>query len=589
MAYAVTKPFCGLLGTVLAIPLLAGPAGAQQPSVQAGGELPGKAMLQIKELLEAKEQRTPAQRKVISELLDAARQPSEPTVSDLQQAADTDPAAEPEPVMVDIRADVTPAVLERIRALGGTVVSSVPKYQTIRARLPLAALEPLATLDAVQFIRPADQPITHQALERSAVGRAVVATSKVDTSEGDVAHQANVARQTYNVDGTGIGIGVISDGVETLADQQATGDVSAQVLVLPGQEGGSFPLACGGRSSGSEGTAMLEIVHDLAPGADLYFADGAGGPAQMAQNIENLCAAGADIIVDDIAYLRASAFQDDVISQAISTAAANGCYYVSAAGNGGNLNDGTAGAWEGDFAAGGTLSVNGVPVGSAHDFGGGVTGNRIKTSSTRPIVLQWADPVGGSANDYDLFLIDADNNVLASSTNTQDGTQDPIEYIGGTCSDELEDTRLVVVKNAGAADRYLRLNYARGSLEIATAGQTFGHSASQDAIGVAAVPARSGSAFNGTESAHRIRPVLPPFCGFRRLDDAVHPLQRLPGPDRVWGDPVHRAGRAVPGVVRGSDGDSNNSLIERYAGCNGVKGGYAHVRILSRVCIYQLW
>ena len=161
------------------------------------------------------------------------------------------------------------------------------------------------------------------------------------------------------MDGTGIGIGVISDGVETLADQQATGDVPARVTILPGQEGGSFPLACGGRSSGTEGTAMLEIVHDLAPGAELFFADGGGGRAQMAQNIEALCAAGADVIVDDIGYLRASAFQDDVISQAVSAAVANGCYYFSAAGNGGNLNDGTAGVWEGDYAAGSTLSVNG--------------------------------------------------------------------------------------------------------------------------------------------------------------------------------------------------------------------------------------
>ena len=151
------------------------------------------------------------------------------------------------------------------------------------------------------------------------------------------------ARQTYTVDGTGIGIGVISDGVETLADQQATGDVPARVMVLPGQEGGSFDLACGGRSSGTEGTAMIEIVHDLAPGADLFFADGGGGRAQMAQNIEDLCAAGANIIVDDIGYLGASAFQDDVIAKAISAAAANGCFYFSSAGNSGNLNDATAG------------------------------------------------------------------------------------------------------------------------------------------------------------------------------------------------------------------------------------------------------
>ena len=150
--------------------------------------------------------------------------------------------------------------------------------------------------------------------------------------------------------------------------------------------------------------------------------------------------------------------------------------------------------------------MNGVLVGSLHDFGGGVTGNRIKTSShhTRPIILQWSDPVGGSANDYDLFLIDADDNVLASSTSTQDGTQDPIEYIGGSCANDRVGTRLLIAKKTGAADRYLRLSYARGGLEIATAGQTFGHSASQDAIGVAAVDVDdaggAGSVFDGTES-----------------------------------------------------------------------------------------
>ena len=499
------RPVLWAAGGCAGYPVLAVPAGAQQPPAQAGGELPGKAMLQIQELLDAKEARTPAQRKVISQLLDAARQQSEPSVSVRQEAADTDPVAEPESVTVDIRADVTPAVLARIRALGGTLVNSVAKYQTIRTRLPLAALEPLATLEAVQFIRPADQPIIQGVLERSAGVRAAVVPDKVDTSEGDVAHRANMARTTYGVDGTGIGIGVISDGVETLADQQATGDVPARVMVLPGQEGGSISLGCGRRSSGTEGTAILEIVHDLAPGAELFFADGGGGPAQMAQNIEDLCAAGADIIVDDIGYLRASAFQDDVISQAISAAAANGCFYFSSAGNAGNLNDGTAGVWEGDFATGGMLSLNGIGSGAVvHDFGGGVTGNRIKTNSTRPIILQWADPVDGSANDYDLFLIDEDDNVLASSTNTQDGTQDSIEYIGGSCAGDRKDARLVIVKNSGAADRYVRLNYARGGLEIATAGQTFGHSASQNAIGVAAVDVGdaggAGGVFNGTES-----------------------------------------------------------------------------------------
>ena len=501
MAWAGASRCWGLLGAVLAMPPLAGPVGAQQTSAQAGGELAVKTVRQIEALLAAKAQRTPAQRKVSSRLL-PARRAQVYGVARLQAPVEL---AADETVMVDIRADVTPAVLARIRALGGTVINSVPRYRAIRANLPTAAVGPVATLDAVQSIRPADMAVTPDRAQgpRSNILPDVAATRAVDTSEGDVAHQANVARSANSVDGTGIGIGVISDGVNTLAGQQETGDVPARVTVLPGQAGSSISYACGGSSKGTEGTAMLEIVHDLAPGAELLFATGIGGAAQMAQNIEDLCAAGADIIVDDIGYLGASAFQDDVIAQAVSAAAGNGCYYFSSAGNGGNLNDGTAGVWEGDYAAGSPVTLNGVPAGVAHDFGGGEEENRIKRNSTNPISLQWSDPAGGSENDYDLFLIDADDNVLASSTNTQDGTQDPIEWIRGSCSDDREDTRLVIVKNTGAADRYLRLNYAREGLEIATAGHTFGHSASKDAVGVAAVDVTTagaaGGVFNGTE------------------------------------------------------------------------------------------
>ena len=567
----------GLLGAVVAVGAVL--VWADLSHAQPAGQ-------SIASILEAKAQRTPAQRKLSSQLLDAtgSAQPSEgvarrqaraasvkddrpPTtaVKDEQTPAsdvedEQTPASdvEDEVVTVDIRADVTDAVLARIRALGGTVLSSVPKYRAIRARLPLTALEPLATLESVQFIRPADQPITHQALVRAAVAQAVVTASKRNTTEGDVAHQANVARQTHSVDGTGISIGVLSDGVDGIADQQATGDVPAQVTILPGQAGGSFGPICGSEheGAGSEGTAMFEIVHDLAPGAELFFATGGGGQAQMAQNIEDLCAAGADIIVDDIGYLLAPAFQDGVIAQAVSAAVANGCYYFSAAGNGGNLNDGTAGVWEGDFAAGSALSLSGVGSGAVyHDFDpdpdpdNAVTWNKIVKDSILPISLQWADPVGASANDYDLFLIDADNNVLASSTNTQDGTQDPIEYIGTSCANDRVGTRLLIVKNAGAADRYLRLNYTRGGLEIATAGQTFGHSASQDAIGVAAVSTQTaggaGGVFNGTESVETFSSDGPRRIFFKADGTPITPGnfssgggEVLPKPDLAAADAV---------------------------------------------------
>ena len=153
----VYKAFIAVVTVVLLVaPLTAAAEGrgrAQCPSAQASEESPGMADRQIESRLEAKAQRTPAQRKVSSQLLDAQR-----AAVARGQATGTDTADEM--VTVDIRADVTPAVLERIRALGGTVINSVGRYRAIRARLPLAAVEPLAELDAIQSIRSADQAIT---------------------------------------------------------------------------------------------------------------------------------------------------------------------------------------------------------------------------------------------------------------------------------------------------------------------------------------------------------------------------------------------------------------------------------------------
>ena len=524
MARAGAVPFWGLLGAVLAIPLLAGPAGAQQP--------PPQAVRQIKALLAEKAQRTRAQRKVSSQFLEAQRTPPQRTVnsqvleeqrtptrqnlnSQLQDALrtplqkptaagasrlqTTDPNAKNERVMVDIRAEVTPAVLTRIRELGGTVINSVPKYQAIRAQIPLRAVVMLAALDEIRTIRPADEARTRgQAATPLPASRTRAAdapvTRKDNTSQGDVAHRANSARRTHNVDGTGIGVGVIANGVRSLADRQATDDLPARITVLPDQEG-----------SGDEGTALLEIVHDLAPGAELYFATGFGGEARMAENIEALCEAGANVIVDDIGYALEAVFQDGIVSKGVNAAVTDGCFFFSAGGNDGNLTYGTTGVWEGDYAAGTSLIVDGETLGVRHDFGGGMEANEVSGSGfsgVSAIVLQWADPLGASTNDYDLFLINEDGDVVASSTDTQDGTQDPIESIrspGGG----LSGLSVVIVKASGS-DRYLRVHAFDGRLEIQTAGNLYGHAAAENAVVVAMVDVRtaagSGRVFNGTES-----------------------------------------------------------------------------------------
>ena len=136
------------------------------------------------------------------------------------------------------------------------------------------------------------------------------------------ARQVVAVRRSHGVDGTGVGIGVLSTGVATLITGEAAGDLPDRVTVLPGQAG-----------EGDEGTATLAILRDLAPGGELYFATGLGGPARFAANLEALCRAGADVIVDDLFDYQETIYQGGLMAQAVQAAVRNGCVYVSARGN----------------------------------------------------------------------------------------------------------------------------------------------------------------------------------------------------------------------------------------------------------------
>jgi subtilisin family serine protease len=86
-----------------------------------------------------------------------------------------------------------------------------------------------------------------------------------------------------------------------------------------------------------EGRAMMQIVHDVAPGAALAFYTGANTQADFATGIDALANAGAKVIADDIGYYDEPFFQDGIIAQAIDAANAKGVAYFSAAGNNAQL------------------------------------------------------------------------------------------------------------------------------------------------------------------------------------------------------------------------------------------------------------
>jgi len=65
--------------------------------------------------------------------------------------------------LVDVRAEVTPALQKTIRSLGGVITSSSSEHHSIMARVPLLKLEQLAGDSAVRFIEPVARATTNHA------------------------------------------------------------------------------------------------------------------------------------------------------------------------------------------------------------------------------------------------------------------------------------------------------------------------------------------------------------------------------------------------------------------------------------------
>ncbi len=124
---------------------------------------PGPPVLGQKEgILRDKAARTPAQQKISSQLLEAVKIYGGELKSreDLKRRSSVKVDADGT-TLVDIKAQVTEAVLARIEAVGGKIISSFPEYQAIRARIPIDQIEPLAEMSQVISIRPADEPMTN--------------------------------------------------------------------------------------------------------------------------------------------------------------------------------------------------------------------------------------------------------------------------------------------------------------------------------------------------------------------------------------------------------------------------------------------
>jgi subtilisin family serine protease len=449
-------------------------------SAPAFAQISASASKQIAEVLAFKKTFTPAEQKMSSNLVLLSRRARHMPLGDLAKFINEAKPDVQGRLLVTIGADLSPSlmtsrVMKNIVQTDGQIPQSDVREGRVHGHVHPADLLELAGHPDVKFIHEATGSRTN--------------TGSV-TSQGYVTHAANKV-VALGITGAGVTVGVLSDSASAarVAALIASGDLPLGTTVVPGQAGPA--------SGSDEGAAMMEIVHDMAPGANLVFATADNGEASFAANIQALrFTYHCDIIVDDVTYFDEGAFQDGIIAKAVNTVTSDGALYFSSAANSGNLTSGTSGTWEGDFVNGGPVSgvlAAAGETGFFHSFGAQNFDTITGTSDF--ISMKWSDALAASSNDYDLFILSSTGTSLKGfSAAAQTGTQDPFEFIeeGTNCGTASASgycpavgDRIVAVLFSGSA-RALRFDMNRGTLQIATAGSTFGHNAGLNTISMAA-------------------------------------------------------------------------------------------------------
>jgi hypothetical protein len=391
--------------------------------------------------------------------------------------------------------------VSQLTAAGATIEIRDAARRRVQARVPVSRLQSVAQLATVDAVRL-------PTYARPRTGGA--------NTEGDVILHSDAVRTDLHLDGTGVRVGVLSDGLKgvfaasctscagvasgpiSTGDlpassgtrdskgvlQFSTGGIVAKSFRANGDLEGLPPAspACGFAGAGAEGTAMLEIVHDLAPGAKLSFAN-ADTDLEFIQAV-NFLAVSNDVVLDDIGFYGEPYDGTSAVSSNTAAALNNAAYpiraYFTAVGNDADRH--YLGAYA-DSGIDGT-TISGITTsGRLHLFQGAADTTNVLNLGSQPynlislpqngevvIFLTWDDAFGASGNNYDLYLVQqSTGRVVAKSTDVQSGRQDPVEAIDYVNTGGADAFRLVV-QNVQNTAQPRRLNIFAFQPECATGG-----------------------------------------------------------------------------------------------------------------------
>ncbi len=299
--------------------------------------------------------------------------------------------------------------------------------------------------------------------------------SGIASSAGDTSVRANLVRNGYNLTGEGIKVGIISDSYNTILTattnpitNTAAQDVGNGDLPGAGNPNGNikpvnvlkdFPI-----KRSDEGRAMLQIVHDVAPNAELFFRTGFISAGDFAVGIQELQQAGCNIIVDDVTYITEPFLKDGVIANAVDAVSNTGATYFSAAGN-------FAGkSYENSYNP---VPAPGGLTGTAHAFGGTDVFQSVNLEpGNYTIVLQWVDDIyslgqtlnGGTKNDLDIYLTPNTDGTALVGFNRNNTNGDPIEILPITVTSSTQTNILITNNTLGINPARFKYIVFRGNI-----------------------------------------------------------------------------------------------------------------------------
>lgn len=349
--------------------------------------------------------------------------------------------------------EVTENTLGSLLSAGVDIEIYDEGQRLVQAWVPVGQVQTLADLPFVQFIDLPDYGVSNAGSV---------------TTQGDGVIRADLVR-AQGITGSGVKIGVISDGVNNMTSSIASGDLPPSGIIMPAAPltgGGislnsplpgatvftSAPVSRPDLATGSEGTAMLEIIHDIAPGAQLFFAPGFTTTLGYQRAVRWLLSQGVKVMGDDIGYFNVGPYDGtSVVSQEASAAVANGSSYFVSVGNEAQHH------YQGHFtdSDGDGLHEFDVSLGLPGLNDAGETLNAtVQPGVTIIINLQWNDPFGASTNGYDLCVhdpADVPSSPLFCSMNLQTGSQNPTENLAITRNAPTPGTLGIRINRVGAA------------------------------------------------------------------------------------------------------------------------------------------